>query len=88
MGGTAGMTKADLFPKVADEVSERWLSHNNLINLKHRGYTGVPPKGDRTNPYSIYREWDKIPPQWANIPDEALEIAKVQRELLREVKKK
>ncbi len=88
MGVTAGMTKADLFPRVADEIPERWLSHNNLINLKHRGYTGVPPEGDKTNPYSIYREWDKIPPRWANIPDEALEIAKAQRELLREVKKK
>jgi predicted amidohydrolase len=88
MGAMAGMTKADLFPRVADEIPERWLSHNNLINLKHRGYTGVPPEGDKTNPYSIYREWNKIPPQWANISDEALEIAKAQRELLREVKKK
>jgi predicted amidohydrolase len=88
MGATPGMTKVDLFPKVTDEIPERWLSHNNLINLKHRGYTGVPPEGDKTNPYSIYREWNKIPSRWAHIPNEALVIAKAQRELLRKVKKK
>jgi len=87
MGGTPGMNKVDLFPRLVDKVPERWLSNNNLINLKHRGYTGVPPEGIKTNPYSIYRDWDYIPPRWSKIPKEALDIARVQRDLLEEVRK-
>jgi amidase len=87
MGATSGMSKVDLLPRLTEEVPERWISHNNLINLKHRGYTGVPPDGVKTNPYSIYRDWDKIPARWASIPREAQEIARVQRELLKDVQK-
>lgn len=87
MGLTAAMCKVDLFPKVVDEVPRRWLSHNNLINLKHRGYTGVPPLGVATNPYSIYREWEKIPPRWATIPQAARKIAEEQRQLLEQLKR-
>ena len=87
MGGTAGMNKVDLFPKLVDNVPEQWLSHNNLINLKHRGYTGVPPDGDKSNPYSIYRDWNKIPPRWAKIPEKSMEVANIQRELLKKVQK-
>lgn len=88
MGVNAGMTKVDLFPKIVDQVPERWLSHNNLINLKHRGYTGVPPDGVKDNPYTIYRDWDKIPPRWQKIPEKSLEVAQTQRDLLKELQGK
>jgi len=88
MGVNRGMTKVDIFPKLVDEVSERWYSNNNLLNLKHRGYTGVQPDGVKENPYSIYRDWDKIPPKWDKIPEGAKNVAKIQRELLDELKGK
>ncbi|MFC1866792.1 nitrilase-related carbon-nitrogen hydrolase [Thermodesulfobacteriota bacterium] len=88
MGETAGMTKVDLFPGIVEAVPEKWFSNNNLLNLKHRGYTGVLPNGVKENPYSIYREWDKIPSRWDKIPEAARNVAKKQRELLQELQEK
>lgn len=88
MGETAGMTKVDLYPQKASQVPNYWFSNSNLLNLKHRGYTGVPPHGVKDNPYSIYRDWDNIPAQWDRIPEKAQEVADIQRQLLNELKDK
>jgi len=88
MGENPGMTKVDIFPKIVDQVPRHWFSNNNLINLKHRGYTGVPPFGVKENPYSIYRDWDRIPSKWEEIPEGAIKIAEEQREFLRKLQKK
>ncbi len=88
MGESRGMTKVDIFPKLVDEVSSRWFSNNNLLNLKHRGYTGVPPFGVKENPYTIYNDWNNIPPRWDSIPEGAIKVAEKQRKLLREEEKK
>jgi amidase len=88
MGETEGMTKVDLFPNLVEEGHRKWYSNNNLLNLKHRGYTGVPPDGVRECPYSIYRDWDRLPEKWSRIPDGALRVAREQKKILDELQKK
>jgi len=88
MGENPGMTKVDLFPQIVEQIPKHWFSNNNLINLKHRGYTGVPPSGVQENPYSIYRNWDYLPSRWREIPKGALKIAFEQREFLKTLQKR
>lgn len=73
MGENEGMTKWDIYPQLAQQAREERISNNYLYQLKHRGYTGVPPHGVTENPFTIYRDWDTIPPMWDKTPDKAAE---------------
>ena len=65
------------------------ISNNYLYGLKHRGFTGVPPHGVRENPFTVYRDWDKIPEQWDRSPTaDAEEIAQQGRDSLEKAKVK
>jgi len=87
MDGTAGMIKVDIFPQMVTNARKQRCSNNHLYNLKHRGYTGVPPYGVSNNPYSVYREWDKIPPEFTEPPDRMFPIADAARKILQKQKK-
>lgn len=52
-----GMTKADLYPELANQAREQYSEQNHLYNLMHRGYSGRPPNGDTSNPYRYLRNW-------------------------------
>jgi amidase len=83
LGENEGMTKVDIFPKQVEQIRSERISNNYLYQLKHRGYTGVPPTGVSTNPFSIYRDWDVIPDRWSSAPTEAAEeVAAVGRAAL------
>ena len=83
MGDTEGRTKCDIYPKQVEAIRDERISNNYLYQLKHRGYTGVPPMGKTENPFSIYRDWDEVPERWNRAPDEGSEtIAKVGRDAL------
>ncbi|WP_310620376.1 nitrilase-related carbon-nitrogen hydrolase [Flexibacterium corallicola] len=83
LGEAEGMTKADLYPALVEEARDKRLSNNYLYQLKHRGYTGVPPDGVKTNPFTIYRDWDQIPDRWHRNPSHtAEEIAEQGRQSL------
>ncbi|MFJ1260088.1 nitrilase-related carbon-nitrogen hydrolase [Cupriavidus sp. CuC1] len=73
LGEGEGMTKVDIFPRHVEEIRTQRISNNYLYQLKHRGYTGVPPVGVSSNPFSIYRDWDKIPERWTTPPTKAAE---------------
>ncbi len=88
MDGTAGMIKVDLYPHLVDLAREQRVSNNHFFNLKHRGYTGFPPNGDASNPYTIYSNWDHIPEQYSTPPAMIDEIAGQARKVLAEQKKK
>ncbi len=83
MGDTEGLTKVDVYPKIVEAIREERISNNYLYQLKHRGYTGVPPTGMSHNPFTIYSEWDKIPERWQRAPtEEAEKVARKGREAL------
>jgi formamidase len=86
MDGTVGMIKVDIFPQMVANARKQRGSNNHLYNLKHRGYCGVPPYGVSNNPYSVYREWDKIPSEFMEAPDLMRPIADVAREILQKQK--
>ncbi|WP_444884395.1 nitrilase-related carbon-nitrogen hydrolase [Microbulbifer sp. PSTR4-B] len=89
LDGSEGMTKVDLYPKLAEEARDKRLSNNYLYQIKHRGYTGMPPKGATHNPFTIYSDWDKIPKRWNRDPSkEAEKIANRGRKILAEASKK
>jgi|GEM_PF-159389 len=88
MGETPGMIKVDIFPQLVANARNQRCSNNHLYNLKHRGYTGCPPHGVSSNPYSVYREWDTIPPEFMEAPDRMCPIAEVARETLQKQKEK
>jgi len=73
MGDTAGMTKVDVHPQLAEAARDKRASNNYLYQLKHRGYTGVPPHGVTSNPFTVYSQWDKIPDRWNHPPNEVAE---------------
>ncbi len=87
MDGTPGMIKVDIFPELVANARSQRCSNNHLYNLKHRGYTGVPPHGISSNPYSVYRDWDKIPPEFMEAPDQMCPIADEARQILQKQKK-
>ena len=68
MGDTEGLTKVDIYPQLAEAARDTRSSNNYLYQLKHRGYTGVPPHGVTENPFTVYSEWDKIPDRWNTGP--------------------
>ncbi len=70
MGDTEGMTKVDLYPMLAEAARDDRASNNYLYQLKHRGYTGVPPHGLTDNPFTVYSDWDAIPERWNRGPSE------------------
>ncbi len=83
MGEGAGMTKVDVYPRLVEQARRERISNNYLYQLKHRGYTGVPPRGLTDNPFTIYSEWDKIPARWDHDPGAAAEaVSKKGRESL------
>lgn len=83
LGENEGMTKVDIFPKQVEQIRTERISNNYLYQLKHRGYTGVPPVGVAENPFSIYRDWDKIPARWSCPPTgTAEEVAAIGRAAL------
>lgn len=88
MDETAGMIKVDLYPQLVDAARQQRVSNNHFFNLKHRGYTGVPPRGEQSNPYTIYSEWDKIPPRFDSPPPMMDEISDQARKVLNEQKRK
>ncbi len=69
MGENEGMTKCDIYPQHAEQARQERISNNYLYQLKHRGYTGVPPHGVTENPFTIYKDWDNIPARWDKNPD-------------------
>ncbi len=73
MGEGAGMTKVDVYPRLVEQARDQRISNNYLYQLKHRGYTGVPPHGLSDNPFTIYSEWDKIPARWDHGPGDQAE---------------
>ena len=73
MGENEGMTKVDIYPSLVEAARRDRMSNNYLYQLKHRGYTGVAPMGRTNNPFTIYRDWDKIPERWKHPPDAAWE---------------
>ncbi|WP_196223245.1 nitrilase-related carbon-nitrogen hydrolase [Roseibium sp. RKSG952] len=88
LDGNEGMTKVDVYPQLVEQARDKRLSNNYLYQLKHRGYTGVPPKGVTSNPFTVYSEWDKIPDRWNSAPEEAAEkISDVGRKALERAKK-
>ena len=77
------MTKCDIYPNQVEAIRDERISNNYLYQLKHRGYTGVPPLGKTHNPFTIYSDWDNIPERWNRAPSAASEkIANVGREAL------
>lgn len=83
MGDTEGMTKVDIYPNQVQAIREERISNNYLYQLKHRGYTGVPPLGKTHNPFTIYSEWDNIPERWNRPPTaESERVANLGREAL------
>lgn len=70
MGENEGMTKVDVFPLLAEAARDSRASNNYLYQLKHRGYTGLPPHGMTHNPFSIYRDWNRVPARWDRSPTE------------------
>lgn len=83
MGEGEGMSKCDIYPQLAQQARQERISNNYLYQLKHRGYTGVPPHGVTDNPFTIYRDWDKIPEIWDKNPDpNAEEVAQQGRAAL------
>lgn len=68
MGENAGMTKVDIYPLHAEAARDERASNNYLYQLKHRGYTGVPPHGLTDNPFTVYSQWDEIPERWRGDP--------------------
>lgn len=73
MGENEGMSKCDIYPQLAQQARQERISNNYLYQLKHRGYTGVPPHGVTDNPFTIYRDWDTIPEMWDRNPDPSSE---------------
>ena len=55
--GISWATKVDIDPGLAETARKEFRTHNHLYNLKHRGYSGLPPEGDQRNVYSVYRNW-------------------------------
>ena len=55
--GIPWATKVDIDPRLAETARKEFRTHNHLYNLKHRGYSGLPPEGDQRNVYSVYRDW-------------------------------
>lgn len=49
--------KADLYPFLVNSAREQYTTNKYLKHLKHRGYQALPPDGDTTNPYRVYRNW-------------------------------
>lgn len=89
LGENEGMTKVDIFPKHVEQIRTERISNNYLYQLKHRGYTGVPPAGVSSNPFSIYRDWDSVPKSWQTPPTTAAEaVATVGRQALARAAKK
>ena len=88
MDGTAGMIKVDIYPQLVENARKQRCSNNHLYNLKHRGYTGAPPSGVASNPYTVYRDWDNIPPEFQNAPPLMDPIAEVARNVLNEQKER
>jgi predicted amidohydrolase len=87
MGDNEGMTKVDILPKEVEAIRRDRISNNYLYGLKHRGFTGVPPHGIKENPFTVYRDWDKIPKEWDRNPtDEAEKIAEQGRDALEKAK--
>ena len=83
LGDSEGMTKCDIYPNQVEAIRDERISNNYLYQLKHRGYTGVPPMGKTNNPFTIYSDWDNIPERWNRAPSAASEkIANVGREAL------
>ena len=83
MGETEGMTKVDLYPMLAEAARDKRASNNYLYQLKHRGYTGVPPHGLTENPFTVYSQWDQIPDRWNRAPSEVEEkVSAIGRESL------
>jgi|MDTC01.1.fsa_nt_gb predicted amidohydrolase len=85
MGDTEGMTKVDIYPKQVNAIRKERVSNNYLYGLKHRGFTGVPPKGVTNNPFSVYRNWEKMP---ANLDKEPTGITQAIAEQGRDSLKK
>ncbi|MDP2618801.1 MAG: nitrilase-related carbon-nitrogen hydrolase [Hyphomicrobiales bacterium] len=73
MGDTEGFTKVDVYPRLVEAARDRRTSNNYLYQLKHRGYTGMPPHGLTDNPFTIYSQWDEIPERWNQPPSEEAE---------------
>jgi predicted amidohydrolase len=89
MGDTAGLTKVDLYPQLVEAARDERTSNSYLYQLKHRGYTGVPPHGVTDNPFTVYSEWDKIPERWNRAPsEEAEKVSAKGRESLARASKK
>jgi predicted amidohydrolase len=88
MGGTPGMMKVDIFPQTVANARKQRCSNNHLYNLKHRGYTGVPPQGVLTNPYTVYKNWEHVPDEFACAPDTMCPIADTARKILADQKKR
>ncbi len=88
MGDTEGLTKVDIYPQLVEAARDKRSSNNYLYQLKHRGYTGVPPHGVTENPFTVYSEWDKIPDRWNKEPSaEAEAVSKKGRDSLAEAAK-
>ena len=68
LGEGEGMAKVDIFPEQVESIRSERISNNYLYQLKHRGYTGVPPAGVTDNPFTIYRDWASIPERWNTAP--------------------
>jgi hypothetical protein len=89
MGDTEGMTKFDIYPGEVDAIRRDRISNNYLYGLKHRGFTGVPPYGVMENPFTVYKDWNKIPKEWDRKPSaEAEKIADAGRKSLESAKRK
>jgi len=56
--GIEYVIKADLYPQMVDNARLEYTSQNYLKTLKHRGISALPPNGDTSNPYTIYKNWN------------------------------
>jgi predicted amidohydrolase len=56
--GIEYVIKADLYPQMVDSAREQYTNQNYLKALKHRGVIALPPNGDTTNPYKVYKDWN------------------------------
>lgn len=55
--GVTWLTKVDLDINAVNRARAQYRTCNHLFNLKHRGYTALPPYGDMKNIYSVYKDW-------------------------------
>ncbi len=83
MGENEGISKVDIYPALVEAARSDRTSNNYLYQLKHRGFTAVPPVGMTHNPFTVYRDWNVIPDRW-NVPPtaESEKVAQAGRDAL------